>query len=82
VALRAVDEQEGLETKSCATLESDPWVYRLVVGLLGAVTLIGMIGALYLAGTGKEAPQVVVALGSGAIGALTGVLAPSPTRKR
>lgn len=81
MAVRAIERQQAIKTEDCA-MESDPWSYRLVIGSLGAVTVIGMLGALFLAESGRDAPQVVVALASGAIGALTGVLAPSPTRRR
>lgn len=61
-----------------APLESDVWIYRMVVGALGAGVLVGMIGAIVLAMMGKPIPEVLVALGSAAIGALAGLLAPAP----
>ncbi len=61
-------------------LQSDLWIYRMVVGALGAIGLAAILGALILTavGRGDQIPDVVTALGSAAIGALAGLLAPSP----
>lgn len=59
-------------------LRSDVWIYRMVVGALGLAVLIAMIGAITLAGFGNTIPDVLTALGSAAVGALAGLLAPSP----
>jgi hypothetical protein len=58
--------------------ESDVWIYRMVVGALGLAVLASIIGAIFIAMAGKELPQIFVALGSAAVGALAGLLAPSP----
>src|SRR5437879_5132417 len=57
----------------------DDSLYRLVVMVLGAVVIIALIGALMvtMAGKGRQVPEVVVALGSGAVGALAGLISPS-----
>jgi len=58
---------------------SDPWIYRIVVGILGLVTLSVVIGALVLTmSSGKDIPQGILALGSAAVGGLVGLLVPSP----
>ena len=62
---------------------NDVWIYRMVVVALGLAVLIVVIGAIFLGAKGTtenpfEIPQVLVALGSAAIGALAGLLAPSP----
>ena len=61
-------------------LSSDKWVYRIVVGILGLIALTALAGGLLLAykKPEKELPQMLVALGSTAVGALAGLLAPSP----
>jgi hypothetical protein len=60
-------------------LENDVWIYRMVVAMLGAVLIIATLGGLVIAMAGKgPIPEMVVALGSGAAGALAGLLAPSP----
>lgn len=54
----------------------DPFVYRWVVFALGVVGLLAIGGAIYLAAQPKEIPDALVALGSAAIGALAGLIAP------
>lgn len=66
-------------------LVRDPWIYRIVVGALGIVSIVAIGGAVFLSarsfdGT-MQIPDVVTALGAAAIGALAGLLAPSPTSK-
>ena len=61
-----------------APLESDVWIYRMVVAALGLVVVAGVIGGLGLAVLGKPVPEVVVAIASAAVGAMAGLLAPSP----
>lgn len=64
----------------------DKVVYRLVVASLGAVILLIIIGVIALMLTkdinkDTEVPTLFTALGSAAIGALAGLLAPSPSRE-
>jgi len=59
----------------------DKWVYRLVVISLGLIILVAGVGAIILVALGKTTPEILIALGSGAVGALAGLLAPSPTGK-
>ena len=59
---------------------NDPFIYRMTVGILGSVMLIGALGAIYLQAVNTEVPALLVALGSGAAGALAGLIAPSPAR--
>lgn len=64
-------------------LVGDQVTYRIVVGSLGAVAIIATLGAIYLSvtmvgSTNAEIPDVLTALGAAAIGALAGLLAPSP----
>lgn len=62
----------------------DTWIYRMVVGSLGFVCIGVVIGALTISIIyGKDAviPDILTALGSAAIGALAGILAPSPSSK-
>ena len=62
----------------------DTWIYRIVVGSLGFVCIAVVIGSIALAfnsGGNAEIPDVLTALGSAAIGALAGILAPSPASK-
>ncbi|TVR09178.1 MAG: hypothetical protein EA385_07845 [Salinarimonadaceae bacterium] len=64
-------------------LQTDAWIYRIVVAVLGAVALTTVIGGIMLVyyGRGDAAislPAGIVAIGSAAVGALAGLLAPSP----
>jgi hypothetical protein len=59
----------------------DTWVYRLVIITLGVVVIGVVIGAFALAGYDKPIPEALVAIGSTALGALAGLLAPSPVSK-
>ncbi|NTV10489.1 MAG: hypothetical protein HGA47_06905 [Zoogloea sp.] len=68
-------------------LESDPWIYRIVVLALGSTVLIVVAGAVLLAGMHGGAaevriPEVLTAIGSAAVGALAGLLAPSPASRK
>jgi hypothetical protein len=66
-------------------LQTDVWIYRVVVGALGLTVLLTIAGSIYLTalgqGDGRKVPEVLVAIGSAAVGALAGLLAPSPTQK-
>ena len=59
-------------------LQSDVWIYRIVVGALALAILSAVGGAILLAMNGRTVPEVLLAIGSGAVGALAGLLAPSP----
>ena len=62
-----------------SVLTTDKWTYRIVVLSLGFAVLIGMIGLILLSGKGVQSvPDGLVAIGSAAVGALAGLLAPSP----
>lgn len=61
-----------------APVQTDVWVFRIVVIVLGLIVLGAMCGAIIMAVRGSEVPQFIVAVGSAAGGALTGLLAPSP----
>jgi hypothetical protein len=59
-------------------LQSDPWIYRIVVSVLGLVVLVAMIGAILFGYEKITIPETLTAIGSAAVGALAGLLAPSP----
>lgn len=56
----------------------DTMIYRMVVGALGLAVLIAILGSIVLVAFNKTAPDATVAMGSAAVGALAGLLAPSP----
>jgi hypothetical protein len=79
-ALKAQLENDPIGTLSALPLQSDVWIYRVVVGALGFVAITAIVGGLVLAAYGKTTPEGVIALGSTALGAIAGLLAPSPGR--
>lgn len=72
--------QEAADTADEAAWIKDKWLYRIAVGVLGSLALIAAIGAIVLVALGKTTPEVLVSLGSAAVGALVGLFAPSPSR--
>ena len=56
---------------------NDKWVYRAVIFILGVVMISVVLGLLR---NGDDTSDAVVAMGSAALGALAGLLAPSPAR--
>lgn len=62
-------------------LIGDRWLYRGIIVSLGLVAVTAIIGAIILSSNELEIPDVVTALGSAAIGALAGLLAPSAAGK-
>jgi len=78
------DPKKALEQVTSGTpLQTDVWIYRIVVLALGLTVLMAVGGAIYLAasaGNGQTVaiPEILVAIGSAAVGALAGLLAPAP----
>jgi len=64
-------------------LEEDVWIYRIVVIALG-IAVLGALGgaiAIELVTRAKDTiPDILVALGSGAVGALAGLITPPGRR--
>src|SRR5688500_1488925 len=61
-----------------APLRSGVMIYRMVVRALGLTLLFAVAGSIALAFIGQTTPESLVAFGSGCVGALAGLLAPSP----
>lgn len=66
-------------------LDSDKWIYRIVVfsmGLAIVIILLGVIILMYIdeINEEKDVPVIFTALGSAALGAMAGLLAPSPRK--
>jgi len=71
---------ESLQTLS-TPLQSDRWIFRLVVAFLGLTVLLTVLGGFYLSiKTAATIPEGLIALGSAAVGAMAGLLAPSPMK--
>jgi hypothetical protein len=83
-AIPEATKKELLETLKSAQspLQWDPWVYRMVVGFLGITVVSTVIGGLLISAfSGSTVSEGIIALGSAAVGALAGLLAPSPAAK-
>ena len=73
----------NLETRN--PKDTDYWIYRIIVMMLGLAIIIIIIGLVALAITGKGANDsqlvtIFATISSGAIGALAGLLSPSPRK--
>lgn len=70
------------EIQTGPTILPDTWIYRIVVGSLGLAVILVTIGVVILTVNSnygdKGIPTILTAIASGAIGALAGLLAPSP----
>ena len=73
------DPIEALEILAGAAIP-DTLVYRITVGALGLAVIITLVGSIILVFYNKATPEILVAIGSAAVGALAGLLAPSPAR--
>lgn len=77
--------KEALQKFTDTSFIPDNWIYRIVVGSLGFVIVTITLGIVWRVASGnavedKNIPTILTALGSAAIGALAGLLAPSPSR--
>ena len=77
------DPIKGIAKIAEHPLEMDKWIYRIVVLILGLTVMFIVLGVIYLAGIHdvKEIPEILVAIGSAAVGALAGLLTPTPSRE-
>jgi len=88
-ALKAdpIPELEKLSTEAKEAVPppaylGDVWLYRIAVSVLGLLTLIAALGSIILVAAGRTTPEVLVALGSAAIGGLVGLFVPSPVTNK
>jgi hypothetical protein len=77
--------KEALQKFTDTSFIPDNWIYRIVVGSLGFVIVMITLGIVWRVAFGTpvkdtDIPTILTALGSAAIGALAGLLAPSPSR--
>lgn len=73
--------QKRAEATTMPAYFYDKWLYRIALGVLSILAIASAIGSIVLVLNGFETPEVLVALGSAAVGALVGLFAPSPTSK-
>ncbi|VAW90069.1 hypothetical protein MNBD_GAMMA18-1990 [hydrothermal vent metagenome] len=69
-------DQNRRRITTAPVYQSDKRFYQIVVWFLGLTMLICTLGAIGLASYDKEIPDMIVAVGSAAIGALAGLFAP------
>ncbi len=67
-------EQDPVSVLASMPLQSDVWIYRIVVFALGTLAIMALVGDMALAFYNKSIPEGVIALGSTALGALAGLL--------
>ncbi len=72
--------QEVADTAKKETAPYEPLVYRVAIFALVAIAVITLVGSLVAAFVDVTVPEVVVALGSAAVGALVGIFTPSPVK--
>ena len=74
---RIVADPAGAIASLAATpLQSDVWIYRMVVAALSLVALVAIVGTIVLANTTTGVPDALISLGSASVGALAGLVAP------
>lgn len=79
--VKKLQEMAAEVVKESPSLEGDVWIYRIVVTLIGTAALLSVSGAIWIASHGGNVPDILTALGSGAIGALAGLLSPIQYRR-
>jgi len=67
-------------------LQTDVWIYRIVVVTLGLIVLATVCGGIYISVIARgdatvQLSEGIVAIGSAAVGALAGLLAPGPRKE-
>ena len=72
------DDPVGTLSKLAEPLETDKWIYRIVVGSLGLSGILVVIGVFVLEFLNPKTniPDAMVAIGSAAIAALAALLVP------
>jgi hypothetical protein len=78
----ATEGKKEADAENIAAYFRDKEFYRGVLIILGAAVIIATIGGLALSFNGKDIPQFIVAVGTTALGAIAGILAPSPAQKQ
>lgn len=58
--------------------QMDKWIYRIVVSSMSLTIIFSLGGAVWLEANEKEVPEILIALGTGALGGIAGFLAPTP----
>lgn len=79
---QSIEENISLENTMIdkkTSWKMDKWIYRIVVSSMSLTIILSLIGAIWLKANDKEdIPDIMIALGTGALGGIAGLLAPSP----
>lgn len=73
------DEKQELidELRKASPPKHDRWPYRNTIWFLGAAVLLTILFLFLISSAEAEIPEALVAIGSAAVGALAGLLAPT-----
>jgi hypothetical protein len=74
--LSSSDPDKELKEEIKKFIIPDTFVYKVIVWMLGLVALFALIGSIVLIALDKGLPEITLALGSAAVGALAGALMP------
>src|SRR6476620_5922350 len=74
------DPKATLKTIAALPLQSDVWIYRGVILALGFAICSTIAASAVLAFYGNTLPEGMASLAATAVGAMAGLLAPSPNR--
>ena len=67
--------------RNLTPLQTDSWIYRIVVSALSLTLVSSISGAVWLQANDKEIPEILIGLGTGALGGLAGLLAQTPEKE-
>jgi len=67
--------------RNLTPLQTDSWIYRIVVSALSLTLVSSIGGAVWLQTDDKEIPEILIGLGTGALGGLAGLLAHTPEKE-
>ena len=76
--IEGLKELKNEAKKQAPAYVGDKGFYKIAIIVLGLLALITAFGSIILVFNGIDTPEVLVALGSAAVGALVGLFAPSP----
>lgn len=74
------DPLATLKTMGVMPLQTDKWIYRGVIVVLGLVIILTVAGSVLLSFYERTIPEGVFVLAGTCAGAMAGLLAPSPNK--
>jgi hypothetical protein len=78
-SIKGVGDKQKLidELRKSSPPKNDRWIYRYTILFLGTVAVFSVVAVFILSTNKYPIPDAIVAIGSAAVGALAGLLAPS-----